>query len=151
MFAIINGPNLNLLGKRQPEIYGNKSFGETLSEIRNDFEELDIRYEQSNSEGEIIDLIHRFGFDPACGGIIINPGAYAHYSLAISDAIEAVPVPVVEVHISNIHSREEFRHKSVTARAARAVIAGCGRDGYALALLHLVRLANTRSDNRPRK
>ena len=144
MFAIINGPNLNLLGKRQPEIYGKKTFEETLSGIRSDFSDIDIRYEQSNSEGEIIDMIHRYGFDPTCRGIILNPGAYAHYSLAIADAIEAITAPVIEVHISNIHAREEFRHKSVTARAARAIIAGCGRDGYALAILHLIRIANSK-------
>lgn len=139
-FTIINGPNLNLLGKRQPEIYGTKSFDETLAEIRSDFNGLEIEYFQSNCEGEIIDILHREGYDNNCGGIIINPGAYAHYSIAIADAIEAIPVPVVEVHISNIHAREEFRHKSVTARAARAIISGCGRDGYALALLYLQRL-----------
>lgn len=139
MYLIINGPNLNLLGKRCPEIYGAGTFGETLAEIREDFSDVRIDYFQSNSEGEIIDNLHRAGYDPECRGIIINPGAYAHYSIAIADAIEAIPVPVVEVHISNIHSREDFRHKSVTARAARAVIAGCGRDGYALAILYLMR------------
>ena len=142
-FHIINGPNLNLLGRRNPEIYGAKSFEETLDEIRSDFRDIDIEYHQSNCEGEIIDIIHRLGFDAETAGIVINPGAYAHYSIAIADAIEAIPVPTVEVHISNIHAREEFRHTSVTARAARAVIAGCGRDGYALALLHLIRLSNT--------
>lgn len=140
--SIINGPNLNLLGKRCPEIYGSASFDDTLAEIRNDFSDYRIEYHQSNSEGELIDLIHHDGFDPECAGIVLNPGAYAHYSIAIADAIETVPAPVIEVHISNIHSREEFRHKSVTARAAHAVIAGCGRDGYALALLHLVRITN---------
>ncbi len=142
-YAIVNGPNLNLLGRRQPEIYGHASFEDTLAELRSDFADTDITYFQSNSEGELIDHIQHTGFDPECGGIILNPGAYAHYSIAIADAIEAIPAPVIEVHISNIHAREEFRHKSVTARAARAVIAGCGRDGYALALLHLVRLSNS--------
>jgi len=141
-FSIINGPNLNLLGKRCPEIYGSASFADTLAEIRSDFSDYRIEYRQSNSEGELIDFIQRDGFDPGCAGIILNPGAYAHYSIAIADAIESIPVPVIEVHISNIHAREEFRHKSVTARAARAVITGCGRDGYALALLHLVRITN---------
>lgn len=142
MLAIINGPNLNLLGRRQPEIYGTKTFDETLAEIRADFADTRIEYFQSNSEGDLIDALHRLGYDPDCGGIALNPGAYAHYSIAIADAIEAIPAPVVEVHISNIHTREEFRHTSVTARAARALIAGCGRDGYALALLYLQRLAN---------
>ncbi len=149
-YIIINGPNLNILGRRLPDIYGDKTFEDTLSEIRSDFKDYEILYFQSNSEGEIIDAIQRFGFDENTGGIIINPGAYAHYSLAIADAIESVPVPVMEVHISNIHSREEFRQTSVTARAARGVIAGCGRDGYALALLHLIRIANnteTQSEN----
>lgn len=139
---IINGPNLNLLGRRSPEIYGNKSFGETLAAIRADFADVEVEYCQSNCEGEIIDAIHKVGFDSDYIGIVLNPGAYAHYSLAIADAVEAVDTPVVEVHISNIHAREEFRHKSVTARAARALIAGCGRDGYALAILYLIRLAN---------
>lgn len=142
--SIINGPNLNLLGKRCPEIYGNISFDDTLAQIRSDFSDYRIEYRQSNCEGELIDLIQKFGFDPECMGIVLNPGAYAHYSIAIGDAIEAIPLPVIEVHISNIHSREEFRHKSVTARAARAVIAGCGRDGYLLALLHLIRITNRR-------
>lgn len=140
-FAIINGPNLNLLGRRRPEIYGVKTFEDTLVELRSDFCDHSIEYFQSNSEGEIIDAIQLHGFNPECGGIVLNPGACAHYSIAIADAIEAVPVGVIEVHISNIHAREEFRHTSVTARAAKAVIAGCGRDGYALALLHLIRSA----------
>lgn len=148
MLLIINGPNLNLLGRRSPEIYGSRTFEEILAEIRSDFSDEEIGYFQSNCEGEIIDKIQQAGFDPDCRGIVINPGAYAHYSIAIADAIEAVPVPVIEVHISNIHAREEFRRKSVTARAARGVIAGCGADGYALALLHLIRLANQR-DNCP--
>lgn len=138
-YAIINGPNLNLLGKRQPEIYGAKTFDETLSELRKDFDDIEIKYFQSNCEGSLIDRIQEWGFDEECKGIVINPGAYAHYSIAIADAIEAVRVPVIEVHISNIHAREEFRHKSVTARACKALIAGCGRDGYALAILALIR------------
>ena len=141
--SIINGPNLNLLGKRCPEIYGSATFEDTLAEIRKDFNDYRIEYFQSNCEGELIDAIQRDGFNPDCLGIVINPGAYAHYSIAIADAIEAAPAPVIEVHISNIHAREGFRHKSVTARAARGVVAGCGRDGYALALLHLIRTANS--------
>lgn len=141
MFAIINGPNLNLLGRRRPDIYGSDSFDKILDRIRGNFPDTVIEYFQSNSEGNIIDALHQFGFNPDCKGIVINPGAYAHYSLAIADAIEAIPVPVIEVHISNIHAREEFRHKSVTARTARAVIAGCGADGYVLALSHLSNLS----------
>lgn len=136
---IINGPNLNLLGKRRPEIYGAETFEQTLDNIRQEFPDLDIRYYQSNSEGEIIDRIHGAATEGALG-IVLNPGAYAHYSLAIADALESVDIPAVEVHISNIHAREEFRHKSVTARAARAIIAGCDRKGYALAIRFLLSL-----------
>lgn len=135
--SIINGPNLNRLGKRNPECYGSETFEETLEAIRNRFKGIDIRYFQSNSEGEIIDIIQRENLDNSVAGIIINPGAYAHYSYAIADAIEDSDKPVVEVHISNIHAREEFRAKSVTARAASAVIAGCGRNGYSLAVEYL--------------
>ena len=134
---IINGPNLNLLGRRNPEIYGSDTFEDNLADLRREFPDVELEYFQSNCEGDIIDAIHRVGFDTYYAGIVINPGAYAHYSIAIADALEAVTVPAVEVHFSNIHSREEFRHKSVTARAARAVIAGCGRRGYALAVRFL--------------
>lgn len=136
-YAIINGPNLNLLGKREPLIYGSETFEQTLEQIREEFNELEIEYFQSNCEGDIIDKIQEWGFRNDCAGIVLNPGAYAHYSIAIADAISAIPVPVVEVHISNIHAREEFRHKSVTARACKALIAGCGRTGYSLALRFL--------------
>lgn len=135
--SIINGPNLNRLGKRNPELYGSETFEETLEAIRKRFPKIDIRYFQSNSEGEIIDIIQRESLDSSVVGIILNPGAYAHYSYAIADAIEDSDKPVVEVHISNIHAREEFRTKSVTARAASAVIAGCGRKGYSLAVEYL--------------
>lgn len=135
--SIINGPNLNRLGKRNPELYGSETFEETLETIRERFPKIDIRYFQSNSEGEIIDIIQRESLDSSVAGIILNPGAYAHYSYAIADAIEDSDKPVVEVHISNIHAREEFRTKSVTARAASAIIAGCGRKGYSLAVEYL--------------
>lgn len=135
--SIINGPNLNRLGKRNPELYGSETFEETLEAIQKRFPKIDIRYFQSNSEGEIIDIIQRESLDSSVVGIILNPGAYAHYSYAIADAIEDSDKPVVEVHISNIHAREEFRTKSVTARAASAVIAGCGRKGYSLAVEYL--------------
>lgn len=135
MFAIINGPNLNLLGLRQPEVYGKISFEEFLKDLRHKHPLTPIEYFQSNSEGEIIDFLHRLGYDnPECKGIIINPGAYAHYSYAIADAISSIPVPVVEVHISNILAREEFRAKSVTAPRCRGVITGLGLKGYELAL-----------------
>lgn len=138
MIAIINGPNLNLLGKRQPEIYGSDSFEDFLHEIRRRFPHTPIEYFQSNSEGEIITELHRLGYDyPDCQGIVINPGAYSHYSYAIADAISSIPVPVVEVHISNITGREEFRHQSVTAPACRGMLTGFGLEGYAMAVSFL--------------
>lgn len=137
MIAIINGPNLNLLGKRQPEIYGTRSLDDLFHEIKNEFPDLEIQSFQSNIEGELVDAIQRAGFDSDCRGIVLNPGGYTHYSVAIADAIAAVPVPVVEVHISNIHSREEFRRQSVTAASARGLIAGLGLDGYKLAIRYL--------------
>ncbi len=138
--AIINGPNLNLLGRRNPEIYGAETLQDTLSRIRQAFPDIEILDFQSNSEGALIDALQTFGYAPDIRGIVMNPGAYAHYSIAMADAIEALPVPVIEVHISNIHAREEFRHTSVTARAARAVIAGCGRLGYRLAVEALLNM-----------
>ena len=138
MIAIINGPNLNLLGKRQPEIYGNKSFEDFLRELRSRFPDSPIEYFQSNCEGEIISKIHALGYDsPECIGIVINPGAYAHYSYAIADAISSISIPVIEVHISNIAAREEFRRKSVTAPSCKGLISGCGLEGYALAISYL--------------
>lgn len=135
MICIINGPNLNLLGKRQPEIYGSRSFEDVLSELRFTFPHTEIEYFQSNCEGEIIDKLHSLGYEtPGCEGIVINPGAYAHYSYAIADAISSIPLPAIEVHISNIHARDEFRHKSVTAPACKAMLCGFGMRGYELAL-----------------
>lgn len=139
MIAIINGPNLNLLGKRQPEIYGNSSFDDFLSSLREKFPDTEIEFFQSNCEGEIIDYIHQAGYqENKYTGIIINPGAYAHYSYAIADALSSIPIPVVEVHISNIHAREEFRRKSVTAPSCKAILSGFGLEGYALALSFLL-------------
>lgn len=141
MIGIINGPNLNLLGKREPEIYGSES----LEDINNwlldrvaALGESGMIFVQSNSEGEIVTAIQEMGYDPAVRGIVINPGAYAHYSIAIRDAIASVPVPVVEVHLSNIHAREEFRHRSVTVGACRGMICGLGKLGYALAVESLL-------------
>lgn len=136
---IINGPNLNLLGQRRPEIYGEETFLDTLDKLRQRFGDVDIDYFQSNCEGKIIDRIQEDQID----GIVINPGAYAHYSHAIADTIEGCPLPVVEVHISNIFAREEFRAKAVTGRCANAVIAGCGRNGYALAIEQIIHLLNS--------
>jgi 3-dehydroquinate dehydratase-2 len=136
--AIINGPNLNLTGKREPEVYGTLTFEDYIADLRQRYPQVEIDYFQSNSEGALIDKIHEEGYNPATIGIIINPGAYAHYSIAIADAIRAIPAPVVEVHISNIHAREDFRHKSVISNACRAVAAGFGMKGYELALLSFV-------------
>ena len=139
MIAIINGPNLNLLGKREPEIYGTNSFESFLKNLRERFPETPIEYFQSNSEGEIIDHIHKLGYDhPECKGIVINPGAYSHYSYAIADAIASIPLPVVEVHISNIMKREDFRHQSVTATCCKGMLTGFGLEGYALAVNYIL-------------
>lgn len=132
--AIINGPNLNLLGTREPDIYGSETFEDTLQRIKTEFPDDEFIYFQSNLEGEIIDLLQRISLYGNTRGIILNPGAYAHYSYAIADAIADCSVPVVEVHISNIHAREEFRAKSVTARNCAGIISGFGREGYFLAI-----------------
>lgn len=140
MIAIINGPNLNLIGQREPEIYGTDTFEDYLHKLVKDFPLVEIKYFQSNCEGNLIDEIQRLGYEEKCKGIIFNPGAYSHYSYALADAISAVPTPVIEVHISNIHAREEFRSKTVTGAKARGIISGLGLDGYRLALLHLLSL-----------
>lgn len=141
MICIINGPNLNLLGKRQPEIYGTTTFEDYLRDLRGSFPDTPIEFFQSNCEGEIIDKIHKLGYEtPGCTGIVINPGAYAHYSYAIADAISSISLPVVEVHISNIHARDEFRHKSVTAPSCKAMLCGFGLEGYRLAVSYLTSL-----------
>lgn len=129
---IINGPNINLLGKREPTIYGSRSFEDFLDELRGRYPEVTIDYFQSNIEGELIDCIQQEGFE--VDGIILNAGAYTHTSIALLDAIRAVPAPVVEVHISNVHAREEFRHHSMISAGCRGVILGFGLDSYRLAL-----------------
>ena len=139
MILIINGPNLNLLGTREPEIYGRETFESFLETLRREYPETILEYFQSNSEGALIDRIQHAGFDGDCEGIIINPGAYSHYSIAIADAYAAIPKRIVEVHISNIHAREEYRRHSVTAEKATGVIAGLGLDGYRLAVDFLKR------------
>jgi len=131
--VIINGPNLNLLGKREPDVYGNKSFTDYLNELRQLFPEVKIDYFQSNVEGELINKLHETGF--SCDGIILNAGAYTHTSIAIGDAVKAIAVPVVEVHISNVMTREEYRHQSYITSGARGIISGFGLDSYRLALL----------------
>ncbi|MCM1108978.1 MAG: type II 3-dehydroquinate dehydratase [Clostridium sp.] len=129
---VINGPNINLLGKREPGIYGAQSFDSYLEELHRTYPDLQIEYFQSNSEGALIDRLHETGFD--CDGIVLNAGAYTHTSIALQDAIRAIPAPVVEVHISNVHKREEFRHKSMISCACRGVICGFGLDSYRLAV-----------------
>ena len=139
MIAIINGPNLNLLGKREPQIYGHETFENCLRNLRETFPDTPIEYFQSNCEGEIIDHLHKLGYGtPDCKGIVINPGAYSHYSYAIADAIAAIPQPVVEVHISNIMSRDEFRHQSVTAPVCKGMLTGFGLKGYEMAIRFLL-------------
>lgn len=129
---IINGPNLNLLGKREPEIYGNMSFDEYFAGLQKKFPDAELSYFQSNHEGAIIDKIHEVGF--SYDGIILNAGAYTHTSVAIHDAIKAVTTPVLEIHISNVHAREEFRHKSLIAPACKGAIIGLGLLSYDLAI-----------------
>ena len=133
---IINGPNLNLLGVREPEIYGAKGFEEYLHVLRDKYPDISIEYFQSNVEGELINKIHEVGFD--ADGIVLNVGAYTHYSLALMDAIKSVTSPVVEVHISNVHKREEFRRHSVISPVCTGVICGFGLDSYRLAIESLL-------------
>ncbi len=130
--AIINGPNLNLLGKREPGIYGNQSFETFFEELKSKFPQVNFSYYQSNVEGELINELQRAGFD--ADGIIMNPGGYTHTSVAIGDAIAAIKAPLIEVHISNVHAREDFRKLShVSAKAAGSII-GLGMKGYELAV-----------------
>lgn len=129
---IINGPNLNLLGKREPETYGNQSFESYFNELKNQFSNIELSYFQSNIEGEIIDQLHQVGFD--YDGIILNAAAYTHTSVGIGDAVKAIQTPVVEVHISNTYARESFRHQSYIAPNACGIIIGFGLDSYRLAI-----------------
>ena len=129
---ILNGPNLNLLGRREPEIYGNKSFIEYFLELELRYPQVQLEHLQSNHEGHIIDRLHSVGF--TYDGIILNAGAYTHTSLAIHDAIKSITTPVVELHISNVYAREEFRRHSMIAPACRACLCGFGLKGYDLAI-----------------
>lgn len=129
---IINGPNLNLLGQREPETYGNQSFDTYLKQLQNDFPGVELTYFQSNIEGEIIQKIQEAGFDQ--DGIVLNAAAYTHTSIGIGDAVRAVTTPVVEVHISNTYARENFRHQSYIAAHARGIIIGFGLESYRLAI-----------------
>ncbi len=133
---IINGPNLNLLGVREQSIYGNTGFETYLAELQSRYPNLTINYYQSNVEGEIINKLHEVGF--IYHGIVLNAGAYTHTSVAIADAIAGITTPVVEVHISNVYKREEFRHQSMLARNCKGVIAGFGLDSYRLAVESLM-------------
>ena len=135
---IINGPNLNLLGKREPEVYGSQSFDAYFELLKQKYSSLELDYFQSNIEGEIIDKIHETGF--VYDGIVLNAGAYTHTSVAIGDAIKAITTPVIEVHISNVYSREEFRHLSYISSSCVGQISGFGMNSYSLALLALIEM-----------
>lgn len=134
---IINGPNLNLLGKREPEIYGSETFEDFLFTLRSRFPDMELEYYQSNIEGEIIDKLHETGFDH--DGIILNAGAYTHTSIGIGDAIKGITAPVVEIHISNTFGREAFRHQSYISPHAKGVILGFGLQSYVLAIQSFIK------------
>lgn len=129
---IINGPNLNLLGKREPSIYGNQTFEDYFNSLKNQFKNIELSYYQSNIEGKLIDKIQEVGFE--FDGIIINAGAYTHTSIAIADAIASITTPVVEVHISNTFARESIRHKSFLSKVCKGIIVGFGMDSYKMAI-----------------
>ena len=130
---IINGPNLNMLGRREPGIYGQMSFDDYLPKLQTRFPDVEIDYYQSNIEGELIDKMQQVGFGQ-CDGIVLNAGAYTHTSIALHDCIRSLQCPVIEVHISNVHQREAFRHQSMISSACRGVICGFGLDSYRLAV-----------------
>jgi len=132
---LLNGPNLNLLGTREPEVYGATTLEGMISDLRNEFPDIEIEDFQSNDEGALIDAIQDYG--SRFNGIVFNPGGYSHTSVAIRDAVSSIPAPVIEVHISNIHSREEFRNISIVGGACKAVISGLGISGYSVAIEHL--------------
>ncbi|SEB50052.1 3-dehydroquinate dehydratase [Tenacibaculum sp. MAR_2009_124] len=129
---VLNGPNLNLLGKREPSIYGNHGFDSYFKELKEKFSEVELHYYQSNVEGEMINKLHEVGF--AYDGVVLNAAAYTHTSVAIADAIKAIETPVIEVHISNVYSRESFRHKSYIAPNVKGIITGFGLQSYDLAI-----------------
>ena len=130
--AIINGPNLNLTGRREPEVYGNTTIEQYLGQLRNAFPWVEIGYFQSNVEGELINKIQETGY--ACDGLVVNLGGYSHTSVALRDALLAVPAPVIEVHLSNIFAREDYRHHSLITSACRGMVCGLGLRGYELAV-----------------
>lgn len=135
---IINGPNLNLLGKREPTVYGNQTFEAYLIDLKAEFPEIELDYFQSNSEGSLIDKLHEVGF--TYDGIVLNAGAYTHTSIAIADAIRSIQTPVLEVHISNVFKRENYRHHSYLSEACKGCIIGFGMDSYRLAVNALLQL-----------
>jgi 3-dehydroquinate dehydratase-2 len=135
---IINGPNLNLLGKREPDIYGNESFETYFESLKSKYPTIELSYYQSNIEGELINKLQEVGFDHH--GIVLNAAAYTHTSIAIADAIKAIKTPVIEVHISNIHARESFRRQSYIAANAKGIIVGLGLQGYELAIKSFIDL-----------
>jgi 3-dehydroquinate dehydratase-2 len=134
---IINGPNLDILGKREPEVYGSTTLWDIENTLKEKFPKAKLEFFQSNSEGSIIDALHK-GLDGSIDGVVLNPGAFTHYSYAIRDAVAALKVPVIEVHLSNIHAREEFRRESVIAPVCKGVIAGFGARGYELAVEYIM-------------
>ncbi len=140
--AIINGPNLNLLGRREPGIYGKQSFDDFFEELKASYSNVSLSYYQSNIEGELVNELQRVGFD--YDGIILNPGGYTHTSVAIGDAIAAIKAPVIEVHISNVHAREEFRRLSHVSGKAAGSIIGLGLKGYQLALEYLISISQNK-------
>jgi 3-dehydroquinate dehydratase II len=135
---IINGPNLNLLGKRETSVYGSQSFDDVFSQLKKRFTNADLHYYQSNVEGEIINKLHEVGF--SFNGIVLNAGAYTHTSVAIHDAIAAIKTPVAEVHMSNVYAREEFRHLSLITSKCVGLITGFGMEGYAMAIQYFLDL-----------
>lgn len=133
---IINGPNLNLTGRREPEIYGSTSMEQCIDGLRSRFPDVEIGYFQSNVEGELINRLHQVGF--SADGIVINAGGYSHTSVALHDAITSIPAPAIEVHLSNIFAREDYRHHSLLTSACRGMICGLGIHGYFLAIQNLI-------------
>jgi 3-dehydroquinate dehydratase-2 len=135
---ILNGPNLNLLGHREPEIYGHQGFETYFDTLREKFPNIELNYFQSNHEGAIIDKLHEYGMDANCIGIVLNAGAYTHTSIAIADAVAAIVAPVAEVHISNVYARERYRHHSYISVYAAGIIVGLGLKSYELAIRALI-------------
>lgn len=136
--AVINGPNMNLLGRRQPDIYGSRTLDDICEELRLEFADVEFEFFQSNHEGALIDELHRLGYDDPVDGIVLNAGACTHTSLALADAIAAIPQPVVEVHMTNVMSREPVRHHSCLTPVCAGIIAGFGARVYSLAVRSLI-------------